>query len=132
MPARAPCWPRCTATAAPWCRSCCSTSARRARSRPTPSATTSRSPHPFNPAPRPPRPAPEDHVASTTIDYGIDLGTTNSAIARQRGAAPELYRGPGGETILPSAVHVSAGGQETLGRAALAALDADPANVAIE
>ena len=71
-------------------------------------------------------------MASTTIDYGIDLGTTNSAIARQRGAAPELYRGPTGETILPSAVQLSAAGNATLGRAALAAIDADPANVAIE
>ena len=68
----------------------------------------------------------------TTIDYGIDLGTTNSAIARQRGAAPELVRGPTGQAILPSAVHVAADAKLTVGAAALAAWESDAANTAIE
>jgi molecular chaperone DnaK len=68
----------------------------------------------------------------TTIDYGIDLGTTNSAIARQRGAQPELYRGPDGKTWLPSAVAVDGQGLLHVGSLALAQVDAHPASVAIE
>jgi molecular chaperone DnaK (HSP70) len=37
----------------------------------------------------------------TTIDYGIDLGTTNSAIALQVGAKPTLIEGPTGHRTLP-------------------------------
>jgi molecular chaperone DnaK len=68
----------------------------------------------------------------TTIDFGIDLGTSNSAIAVQVGAAPRLLPGPDGRELLPSAVRVRADGTVDVGSAAHAARLSDPANVAVE
>src|SRR4051794_19736968 len=67
-----------------------------------------------------------------TIDLGIDLGTTNSALARQEGAATKLIAGPDGKTLLPSAIHVTADGKIEVGSAARAVRDRDPENTAIE
>ena len=39
-----------------------------------------------------------------TIDFGIDLGTTNSAIALQKGVETKLLAGRDGGALLPSAV----------------------------
>ncbi len=68
----------------------------------------------------------------TTIDIGIDLGTTNSAIARQDGAKPRLLSSPGGEPLLPSCVHVTAAGEVRVGAAARAFAKTDPENTALE
>ncbi|HZN94928.1 MAG TPA: Hsp70 family protein, partial [Myxococcales bacterium] len=67
-----------------------------------------------------------------TIDYGIDLGTTNSAIARQDGARTVLLPGEDGGALLPSAVHIGADGQPCVGAVARDRGNADPANTALE
>ena len=54
-----------------------------------------------------------------TIDYGIDLGTSNSAIAVQDGVRPRLLPGKNGDVLLPSAVHVRADGQVVVGEEAI-------------
>ncbi len=41
-----------------------------------------------------------------TIDFGIDLGTSNSAIALQEGISPRLLAAADGSVLLPSAIHV--------------------------
>ena len=46
-----------------------------------------------------------------TINYGIDLGTSNSAIAGATGGAAELFRDTNGLDTLPSAVAFEAGRQ---------------------
>ena len=51
---------------------------------------------------------------NASIDYGIDLGTTNSAIARQRGSITDLISGADG-LLVPSAVHLSADGTVRVG-----------------
>ncbi|WP_163995571.1 Hsp70 family protein [Pyxidicoccus caerfyrddinensis] len=68
----------------------------------------------------------------TTLDYGIDLGTTNSAIARQDGSSTRLLQGPHGGVLLPSALYVPAEGTLRVGAAAHDAAQADPQNAAIE
>ncbi len=68
----------------------------------------------------------------STIDYGIDLGTTNSAIARQDQRFGKLIPDAAGEILLPSAIHVLATGAVEVGSRARRALDTDSANTAIE
>ncbi|MBA3456604.1 MAG: Hsp70 family protein [Deltaproteobacteria bacterium] len=68
----------------------------------------------------------------STIDYGIDLGTTNSALARQEGRQQRLLPGPDGDPLLPSAIHVLASGEVVVGARARAALDTDPQNATME
>src|SRR5262245_32351475 len=46
-----------------------------------------------------------------TIQYGIDLGTSNSAIAAVTGAGVEIFRDTNGLETLPSAVAFEAGRQ---------------------
>ena len=67
-----------------------------------------------------------------TIDYGIDLGTTNSAIARQDGKSTRLLAGPSGAVLLPSAVYVEPSGAVVVGAAARAGHDRHPADTATE
>jgi molecular chaperone DnaK len=67
----------------------------------------------------------------STIDYGIDLGTTNSALCRQDGRTSRLIAGPDGE-LLPSAVHVRADGSIEVGQRARALLADHPLDTAIE
>lgn len=66
------------------------------------------------------------------IDYGIDLGTTNSAIARYEYPEPTLLTNSAGETTIPSAVHIKADGTVMTGKSARALVDIDPSNTAIE
>lgn len=66
-----------------------------------------------------------------TIDYGIDLGTTNSAIARQEGLTTEVLDGGDG-LLAPSVVHVAADGVTQVGVRALERRSSDPANTATE
>ncbi len=68
----------------------------------------------------------------STIDYGIDLGTTNSALARQEGRQQRLLPGPDGDPLLPSAIHILASGEIIVGSKAREALDEDPQNATIE
>jgi molecular chaperone DnaK len=68
----------------------------------------------------------------STIDFGIDLGTSNSAIALQDGITPRLLEQPGGCVLLPSVVHIRADGVLLLGAEAVALRAADPDNTASE
>ena len=58
---------------------------------------------------------------------GIDLGTTNSAVAIWRDGASELVPNALGELLTPSAVSIDASGQSWVGRAALDRLATHPA-----
>jgi molecular chaperone DnaK len=62
------------------------------------------------------------------IHVGIDLGTSNSAIALYDGEVVSVVAGAGGEALTPSVVRVDARGARTVGRRAARALDSDPAN----
>jgi molecular chaperone DnaK len=67
-----------------------------------------------------------------TIDFGIDLGTSNSAIAVQDGASPRLLAGDDGTVLLPSAVHLRADGSVLLGAQALRERLFHPNDTALE
>ena len=58
---------------------------------------------------------------------GIDLGTTNSAVAVWREGTSELVPNALGEVLTPSAVSIDASGQSWVGRAALDRLATHPA-----
>jgi molecular chaperone DnaK len=45
-------------------------------------------------------------VSRTTIDYGIDLGTTNSAIAVLKGVTVDIIKNNSDTDITPSAVSI--------------------------
>ena len=62
------------------------------------------------------------------IHVGIDLGTSNSAVALFDGETATVVANAAGETLTPSVVRIDARGGRTVGRRALRALDADPAN----
>jgi molecular chaperone DnaK len=51
----------------------------------------------------------------TTIDYGIDLGTTNSAIAILRGSGPEPIKDDESREFMPSVVAVDERGHKQVG-----------------
>lgn len=68
----------------------------------------------------------------STIDIGIDLGTTNSAIAVQEGRTAVLLKNASGDALLPSAVHVAPAGTLTVGAGALRHRGTDHANTAVE
>ena len=53
-----------------------------------------------------------------TIDYGIDLGTTNSEIARLNGTDIEVFRNAEGFEYTPSAVWIDKQGKLVVGRVA--------------
>ncbi|MBI4950637.1 MAG: Fe-S protein assembly chaperone HscA [Myxococcales bacterium] len=57
---------------------------------------------------------------------GIDLGTTNSLVARMRDGAPVAIRDCDGEALLPSAVYYDERGQVIVGREALRMAPAHP------
>lgn len=68
----------------------------------------------------------------TTIDFGIDLGTTNSAIAVQQGLESVLLADDAGETLVPSIIHVAADGTVSTGLDAQRRRMEDPANTTVE
>lgn len=68
---------------------------------------------------------------NTTIDYGIDLGTTNSAIARQDGSRTEVIEGADG-LLVPSVVYMGADGAISVGTGALQPRASDPENASAE
>lgn len=67
-----------------------------------------------------------------TIEYGIDLGTTNSAIAVHRRGATFLLPGPNGQQTLPSALYLDHEGRIRVGLDARAAAARDPSRVTTE
>lgn len=46
-------------------------------------------------------------MAKQTVDYGIDLGTTNSAIARMEKKEPRIVKSRYQSDTIPSAVAIS-------------------------
>jgi molecular chaperone DnaK len=71
-------------------------------------------------------------MARMTIDYGIDLGTTNSSIAILRGTSTRLIKNDEGSEQTPSAVHIDKNNRLIVGRAAKEVQYFDPENTAIE
>jgi molecular chaperone DnaK len=67
-----------------------------------------------------------------TIDYGIDLGTTNSCIARWESASVRIFQNNAQMNVTPSVVHIMKTGRVIVGRRGAAALLTDPDNVAVE
>ena len=67
-----------------------------------------------------------------TINYGIDLGTTNSAIAILNDLKPEVIANREGGTFTPSAVWINKKGSVRVGRLAKERHEADGGNCAIE
>ena len=64
----------------------------------------------------------------TTIDFGIDLGTTNSAIAVLRGTEVEVFKNNEGMEYTPSAVAMDKSGGLFVGHRAKQRLEHDPDN----
>lgn len=58
-------------------------------------------------------------MARQTVDYGIDLGTTNSAIARMEKRGPRIIKGRYQSDTIPSAVAVGLQGEILVGEDAL-------------
>lgn len=60
-----------------------------------------------------------------TIDYGIDLGTTNSAICRMENGIPTIIRSDSGMETMPSCISFKKGGVIQVGQSAYVALAKD-------
>ncbi|SDM61167.1 Hsp70 family protein [Allokutzneria albata] len=69
---------------------------------------------------------------SGTVDVGIDLGTTNSAVALLRGVDTEVLKNNDGDETTPSAVWVDRRERLYVGRAARDRAEADPDNTCME
>ncbi len=69
---------------------------------------------------------------SRYIDFGIDLGTTNSCIARMEAGGPEVIQTNDQSNVTPSVVRVLKSGSLLTGRRAYNAIVEDPDNVALE
>jgi len=69
---------------------------------------------------------------SQTVDYGIDLGTTNSCIARWEGGSVRVFQNNDQMNVTPSVVHILKTGRVIVGRRASGARLTDPDNVAVE
>ena len=67
-----------------------------------------------------------------TIDYGIDLGTTNSEVAILQGTAPRIIPNGEGASYTPSAVWIDKRGHLFVGSKAKQHQDDDPDNCAVE
>jgi molecular chaperone DnaK len=71
-------------------------------------------------------------MARTTIDFGIDLGTTNSEIAVLEGVEPQMVPNSVGSAITPSAVWIDKRKHLRVGQDAKQRYEADPDNCDIE
>src|ERR1700730_9113892 len=71
-------------------------------------------------------------MARGNIDFGIDLGTTNSAIAMMSGSDVTVVRNNLLREYTPSAVYVSRQNRIYVGERARDRIEADPANAAAE
>ena len=69
---------------------------------------------------------------SNYIDFGIDLGTTNSCIARAAGGEVAVIQNNDQMNVTPSVVRVLKSGSLMVGRRAYNAVAEDPDNVAQE
>src|SRR5437868_2212642 len=68
----------------------------------------------------------------SSLHVGIDLGTTNSALATYDGAALTVVSNSAGEPLTPSVVRIDARGNVAVGRRALRFLETDAANTRAE
>ena len=66
-------------------------------------------------------------MSRTTIDFGIDLGTTNSAIAVLKGTVPEVIKNNLDADITPSAVSIDKRGQVRVGERAKSRMEDEEA-----
>jgi len=57
-------------------------------------------------------------MSRSTIDYGIDLGTTNSAVAVLAGTSTEIIKNNVDSDITPSAIYINRGGNLWVGQSA--------------
>ncbi len=71
-------------------------------------------------------------MTRTTIDYGIDLGTTNSAIAVLEGTRAQIIKNVENQETTPSAVWIDRGGNLVVGRRAREHRFSDGANATAE
>ncbi len=71
-------------------------------------------------------------MSRATIDFGIDLGTTNSAIAVVNGNKAELFPNFRGDLTTPSAVWIDAKKRMHVGQTAKDRLESDPENATSE
>lgn len=71
-------------------------------------------------------------MSRATIDFGIDLGTTNSSIAVLKGIDTEVFKNNEGQEYTPSAVWIDKKGSIRVGRRAKEHFDGDPENIAVE
>ena len=69
---------------------------------------------------------------SDTINYGIDLGTTNSSIAKCEGGEVRVFKNLDQMDVTPSVVRIEKSGRIIVGRRAYANLFSDPDNVAAD
>src|ERR1700675_269192 len=65
-------------------------------------------------------------MARQTIDFGIDLGTTNSSVAVLEKNGPHVFRNNEGDQITPSAVYIDKNGAVRVGEAAKERLVSEP------
>ena len=65
-------------------------------------------------------------MARQTIDFGIDLGTTNSSIAALDKNGPSIFRNNEGNQITPSAVYIDKQGAIRVGDAAKDRIVSEP------
>lgn len=71
-------------------------------------------------------------MARVTVDFGIDLGTTNSEITHLKGTSVEVIKNLEGIDYTPSAVWLDRGGNFVVGRTAREYAFRDPGNVFTE
>ena len=71
-------------------------------------------------------------MSRTTIDFGIDLGTTNSAIAVLKGVQPEIIKNELDADITPSAVSYNKKGEQFVGQRAKNRIIDSPSDAYIE
>jgi molecular chaperone DnaK len=71
-------------------------------------------------------------MSRTTIDFGIDLGTTNSAIAVLKGVATEIIKNNADADITPSAVSIDKKGAVLVGQRARNKIEGDSGDAYIE
>ena len=69
---------------------------------------------------------------SSMMEFGIDLGTTNSCVMRCEGEAQRVFQNNDLMNVTPSAVYVRKDGRLYVGKRAHNAIIADPEDVAIE
>jgi molecular chaperone DnaK len=67
-----------------------------------------------------------------TVDYGIDLGTTNSCIARWEAGSVRVFQNNDQMNVTPSAVHILKNGRVIVGRRGYSAKLTDPDNISTE